>query len=149
MSAVLSTDQKSLWIMAWLDELPKTAADVPRTSLLRLLADNDKIGNGIFFAYVQTVRRFILQRVIANEHITSASFKADLIELGAKVVDMYAHWSVANWKQLGTPSTAPEKEAKPSAERKISPATEDRLNRVEGPLKDSLRALARGILARS
>jgi hypothetical protein len=44
---------------------------------------------------------------------------------------------------------APEKEAKPSAERKISPATEDRLNRVEGPLKDSLRALARGILARS
>ena len=44
---------------------------------------------------------------------------------------------------------APEKETKPSVERKIPPATEDRLNRVEGPLKDSLRALARGILARS
>lgn len=118
MSAVLSADEKTLWIMAWLDELPKTAADVPRTSLLRLLADNDKLGNGIFFAYVQTMRRFILQRVIANEHVTTASFKADLKELASKVVDMYAHWNVANWKQLGTPATQ-EKEtvddSKPSA----------------------------------
>lgn len=120
MSAVLSADEKTLWIMAWLDELPKTAADVPRTSLLRLLADNDKMGNGIFFAYVQTVRKFILQRVIANEHVTTASFKADLKELASKVVDMYAHWNVANWKQLGTPATQ-EKEAVDDGKQASSP----------------------------
>src|SRR5262245_27187774 len=38
MSAVLSTDEESIWIMAWLNELPKSAAYVPRTALLRLLA---------------------------------------------------------------------------------------------------------------
>lgn len=106
MTAALSTDEKSIWIMAWLDELPKSAGDVPRTSLLRLLADNDKIGNGIFFAYVPSVKRFTLQRVLRNDRITSASLKADLTELGAKVVDLYPHWNVANWKQATTTSTA-------------------------------------------
>ena len=60
MSVVLSTDEKSVWIMAWLDELPQSAADVPRTALLRLLADNDKIGHGMFFSYVAGNRRFVL-----------------------------------------------------------------------------------------
>jgi hypothetical protein len=44
MSAVLSQDGTSIWIMAWLDECPKSAAEVPRTALLRLLAENDKLG---------------------------------------------------------------------------------------------------------
>jgi hypothetical protein len=44
---------------------------------------------------------------------------------------------------------APEKAPEPPVTREIPAATEDRLNRVEGPLKESLRALARGILARS
>lgn len=102
MSVVLSTDDKSIWIMAWLDELPQSAGDVPRTALLRLLSDNDKIGNGMFFAYVASNRRFVLQRVLKNDAITSASFKADLLELGAAVVNTYPHWAVTNWKQLGT-----------------------------------------------
>lgn len=111
MSVVLSTDEKSVWIMAWLDELPKSAADVPRTALLRLLADNDKIGHGMFFAYVQSNRRFVLQRVLRNDNITSASFKTDLMELGATVVNTYPHWTVTNWKQLGAGTSASAKDA--------------------------------------
>jgi hypothetical protein len=97
MSAVLSKDGSSIWIMAWLDELPKSPADVPRTALLRLLSDNDKLGQGTFFAYIASNRRFVLQRVIPNENITTASFRAALDGLGAHVADTYAHWSVANW----------------------------------------------------
>jgi len=104
MSAVLSNDEKTIWMMAWLDELPQSSSDVPRTALLRLLADNDMIGNGIFFAYVKSNRRFILQRVIRNENITATSFKTDLDELGLAVMNTYAHWSVRGWKQLAAPA---------------------------------------------
>lgn len=112
MSVVLSNDEKSIWVMAWLDELPKAAQDVPRTALLRLLADNDMLGSGKFFAYVSSNRRFVLQRVIANENITSASFREVLTDLGKTVATTYPHWSVANWKNLGaTPaSTSQEKD---------------------------------------
>ena len=97
MSAVLSQDGSSIWIMAWLDELPKSAADVPRTALLRLLSDNDKLGKGKFFAYIAANRRFVLQRVIPNENITAAVFRAALDDLGQSVVGTHAHWSVTNW----------------------------------------------------
>ncbi len=100
MSAVMSNDEQTVWIMAWLDELPQSSADVPRTALLRLLADNDMVGNGIFFAYVKSNRRFILQRVIRNENLSATTFKADLDELGYAVMNTYSHWSVKNWKQL-------------------------------------------------
>ena len=40
MSSVLSQDGEWLWVMAWLDDLPTTSAEVPRTALLRLLAEN-------------------------------------------------------------------------------------------------------------
>ncbi|HSG70824.1 MAG TPA: hypothetical protein VLA12_10440, partial [Planctomycetaceae bacterium] len=40
MSTVLSKDESSIWVMAWLDTLPRSAADVPRTALLRLLSEN-------------------------------------------------------------------------------------------------------------
>jgi hypothetical protein len=106
MSVVLSTDEKSVWLMAWLDELPQSAADVPRTALLRLLSDNDKLGNGMFFAYVASNKRFVLQRVLRNDNISGKSFKADLLELGATVVNSYPHWAVANWKQLGNTSSS-------------------------------------------
>src|SRR6516225_12216085 len=80
MSAVLSADEDSIWLMAWLNELPKSAADVPRTALLRLLAENDKMGRA-FFAYMPTTRRFILERVVENEGITTESFKDEMLEL--------------------------------------------------------------------
>lgn len=97
MSAVLSQDGSSVWIMAWLDELPKSAADVPRTALLRLLSDNDKLGKGKFFAYIAANRRFVLQRVMPNENMTAASFRGALDDLGQSVVSTHAHWSVSNW----------------------------------------------------
>lgn len=102
MSAVLSEDGRSIWVMAWLDELPRSASEVPRTSLLRLLADNDQLGGGKFFAYVSGNRRFVLQRVIANQNITTTAFRDMLADLGRTVVDTYPHWSVANWKSGGT-----------------------------------------------
>jgi hypothetical protein len=108
MSAVLSQNGQSIWLMAWLDPLPRSATDVPRTALLRLLADNDRLGKGKFFAYVASNRRFVLQRVIANESMSSAAFRDDLQDLGASVVETYSHWSVANWKAAPTESeTAP------------------------------------------
>lgn len=97
MSSVLSQDGSSIWVMAWLDELPKSAADVPRTALLRLLSDNDKLGKGKFFTYIAANRRFVLQRVIPNENITSERFRAVLDDLGQSVVETHPHWSVANW----------------------------------------------------
>ncbi|ADG68019.1 hypothetical protein Plim_2193 [Planctopirus limnophila DSM 3776] len=103
MSTVLSMDRSVVWIMAWLDELPRSAADVPRTALLRLLADNDKLGKGKFFAYIASNRRFVLQRVIPNTDITSASFRADLDDLGATVVSTHPHWAVSNWSSPTQP----------------------------------------------
>lgn len=99
MSSVLSRDGGSIWIMAWLDELPTSAADVPRTALLRLLAENDKLGNGKFFAYIPANRRFVLQKVVANENMTSARFKAILQDVGLSVVQSYNVWHVANWTE--------------------------------------------------
>jgi hypothetical protein len=98
MSAVLSQDGGSIWVMAWLDELPKSAADVPRTALLRLLAANDKMGGGKFFAYIANNRRFVLQRVIGAEALTAADFRLCLQDLGATVVETYPQWAVSNWK---------------------------------------------------
>jgi hypothetical protein len=108
MSAVLSEDGQSIWVMAWLDELPRSAAEVPRTALLRLLADNDQLGGGKFFAYVAGNRRFVLQRVIANRNITADGFRTMLGDLGRSVVDTHSHWSVASWKSggKGQPSAA-------------------------------------------
>jgi len=106
MSVVLSEDTKTIWVMAWLDELPVSAVDVPRTALLRLLADNDRIGNGQFFAYVLDNKRFALERVIANENITASGLREILVELGKNVAGTHAHWSVANWKQADGASPA-------------------------------------------
>lgn len=106
MTAVLSQDGNSIWLMAWLDQLPKSSADVPRTALLRLLSDNDRLGNGKFFAYVATNRRFVLQRVIPNEAVTTKVFRSWLDDLGNSVVDTYDHWSVAAWKANGAGNTA-------------------------------------------
>ncbi|MEW4530511.1 type III secretion system chaperone [Maioricimonas sp. JC845] len=97
MSAVLSQDGSAIWIMAWLDELPKSAAEVPRSALLRLLAENDKLGNGKFFAYIPTNRRFVLQRTVPNADMTSAKFRAYLQDLGSSVVETYPTWSTASW----------------------------------------------------
>ena len=85
MSAVLSQDGQAIWIMAWLDELPRSAADVPRTALLRLLSHNDKLGNGKFFAYIAGNRRFVLQRVLVNRDQSAASMRTALQDLGNSV----------------------------------------------------------------
>jgi hypothetical protein len=124
MSAVLSNDEETVWLMAWLDELPQSSADVPRTALLRLLADNDMIGNGIFFAYVKSNRRFILQRVLKNAALTATSLKSDLDELGFAVMNTYAHWAVKNWKSLsGTTETAAAAAAKETeADEAVKPS---------------------------
>ena len=122
MSSVLSEDGQSIWVMAWLDELPRSAVDVPRTALLRLLANNDRLGNGKFFAYIASNRRFVLQRVVANQEISTAGFRDILQDLGRSVVETHPHWSVANWKRKTTTGTASATNDGASTRQTLQPA---------------------------
>lgn len=98
-SCVLSHDQRSIWVMAWLDELPKTSADIPRAALLQLLVQNDRLGNGKFFAYDRDNRRFLLQRVIPNQFVTSTVMAVVLRDLAESVVETRRYWSAVEWKR--------------------------------------------------
>jgi len=124
MSAVLSHDGSSLWIMAWLDELPKTSNEVPRTALLRLLAQNDQLGEGKFFAYIPGARRFVMQRTIPNQDLTSAKLRVVLQDLGSSVVETYPIWSTANWS--GTPAAPVGTAAAPEANGARSASNESK-----------------------
>lgn len=97
MSAVLSRNGQSMWIMAWLDQIPTTSSEVPRTALLRLLAANDRLGEGKFFAYIPTNKRFVMQRVVANRDMNNKKMMELLQDLAASVADEYPTWAVANW----------------------------------------------------
>jgi hypothetical protein len=97
MSTVLSRNSETLWVMAWLDQIPETANEVPRTALLRLLAANDRLGNGKFFAYIPNNKRFVLQRVVPNQQMSNKRLIESLQDLAASVADEYPSWSVANW----------------------------------------------------
>ena len=83
MSAVLSRNGESVWVMAWLDQIPQTAGEVPRTALLRLLAANDRMGEGKFFAYIPNNKRFVLQRVVANRDMNNKKVMELLQDLAA------------------------------------------------------------------
>jgi hypothetical protein len=123
MSATMSTDGLGIWITAYLADMPQTAADVPRTALLKLLAQNDELGDGIFFAYIPKVRKIVLERMIPNEGITSANFKESISELATRVTETQSFWTVSEWKQTpvssgsGKDSAADEESAskKPAA----------------------------------
>jgi len=106
MSAVLSQNGESLWVMAWLDELPNSSSDVPKTALLRLLANNDRLGKGKFFAYVHENRRFVIQRVLENDGITPAKLRTVLQDLGGSVAETYDYWAVENWTKPQTTHAA-------------------------------------------
>jgi hypothetical protein len=118
MSTVLSKDESSIWVMAWLDTLPKSAADVPRTALLRLLAENDRLGNGKFFAYIAANRRFVLQRVVDNQDMNTAKFAGILKDLGQSVALTEPFWTVENWKSASS-------EAQSQADDRPAPANPD------------------------
>jgi hypothetical protein len=131
MSAVLSENGNSIWVMAWLDQCPKTAAEVPRTALLRLLAKNDTLGNGKFFAYIPANTRFVLERVVSNENMTTARIREVLQDLGAAVVENYPYWSVANW-------------TKPAQSRGSESMPQSRANTSEQPPSETQPASGRG-----
>ena len=97
MSAVLSRNGESVWVMAWLDEIPEKSSQVPQLALLRVLAANDRMGNGKFFAYIPANRRFVLQRVVKNKGLSSQSMTTVLQDLAVSVADEYPNWSVAKW----------------------------------------------------
>ena len=97
MSAVLSRNGQSVWVMAWLDQIPQTAGEVPRTALLRLLAANDRLGEGKFFAYIPANKRFVMQRVMANRDMNNKKMMETLQDLAASVADEYPTWAVTNW----------------------------------------------------
>ena len=101
MSTVLSQDGQSIWVMAWLDDLPTATSRIPRMALLRLLAANDRLGNGKFFAYIPANKRFVLQRVLPNQDISTKSFYRVLTDLGVTVVETYPQWSVEDSRFWG------------------------------------------------
>lgn len=111
MSAVLSQNEETVWVMAWLDQIPSTSTDVPRMSLLRLLAANDRLGNGKFFAYIPTNKRFVLQRVVANKNLNAESLRDVLKDLGTTVIEEYPTWSVAEWKKATATPTVRQPDA--------------------------------------
>ena len=117
MSAVLSRNGQSLWAMAWLDELPKSAAAVPRSALLKMLAANDRMGSGKFFAYIPANRRFVLQRVVANAEMSNKKVRGLLIDLGRSVRSEYATWSVEGWTRPASPPQTAEAPARKPARR--------------------------------
>jgi len=97
MSTVLSRNEESVWVMAWLDQVPRRSAEVPKESLLRLLAANDRLGNGKFFAYIPSNKRFVLQRVVPNERMSTRKLHSILKDLSISVADEYPVWATANW----------------------------------------------------
>ncbi len=122
MTAVLSRDGKSLWVMAWLDEVP--AGDVPSAPLLRLLAANDELGNGKFFAYVAASRRIVLERAVPNESIDTAAMIEILKDLSRSVIETHPLWSTQQWRavptqrvsgQIAPPGNLPDRIAAPPA----------------------------------
>lgn len=138
MSAVLSRNGQTVWLMAWLDEIPAKSSEVPQLALLRLLAANDKMGNGKFFAYIPTNKRFVLQRVIRNERITTKGLTDALQDLAISVADEYPTWSVANW--------APKRPSQPriangSADIVPNPTTANRTQTSESASKFSNRRI--------
>lgn len=137
MSAVLSTDQQSIWIMAWLDELPKNATDVPRNALLRMLATNDAMGNGKFFAYIPNNRRFVLQRSFPNEGMTQAKFRLLLQDLGGTVVETYPVWSTSGWNAAGAAGASVAQPANPATANQPGGATRSAVNdpKTGGPVQ--------------
>ncbi len=119
MSAVLSNDGETVWIMAWLDELPSSPREIPRVALLRLLHDNDKMGGGKFFSFIPGHRRFVLQRVVANRNMSTKKFRGLLTDLGKTVAETHGHWNVASW------TDAPESSA-PAAEQAAASTTDNK-----------------------
>ncbi len=132
MSAVLSRNGESVWVMAWLDQIPQTASEVPRTALLRLLAANDRLGNGKFFAYIQTNKRFVLQRIVKNEKIDSKKMMEILQDLAASVADEYPTWAVTNWTPKADQSVADQD----SSGRSV-PSNPTAASRSENPVRTS------------
>jgi len=106
MSAVLSQNRESIWIMAWLDQLPEHSDDVSREALLQLLSANDRLGDGKFFAYLPTHRRFVMQRVIPNRDLDQRQFRSVLRDLAGSVTAEHSAWSVASWGKPGGTSNA-------------------------------------------
>ena len=120
MSVVLSADQKSIWILAWLDELPSSSRDVPRLALLKMLAENDKMGKGQFFSYIPTNKRFALQQVVENRELSTKKFRTMLRELGQTVYRTYPVWSVSAWNEPA--SSVVESTNEPASENASSTA---------------------------
>ena len=99
MSAVISQNGGTIWVMAWLEEMPAKASKVPAAALLRMLSENDRLGNGKFFAYDRRNRRFLMQRVVQNQRITSTSLRGIFEDVAKGVMGSHSIWSVARWNK--------------------------------------------------
>ncbi len=131
MSAVLSRNGESVWVMAWLDQIPSKSSQVPQLALLKLLAANDKMGNGKFFAYIPTNKRFVLQRVMKNERMGTKVLMSALQDLAISVADEYPTWAVTNW----APQTPSQPQIAGGQRPVTNPTTANRTQTSEGASK--------------
>ena len=99
MSVVLSQDAGTVWVMAWLEEMPGQASKVPAAALLRMLSANDSLGNGKFFAYDRRNRRFLMQRVLPNRGITASGLRGVFQDIARGVIVSHSTWSLARWSE--------------------------------------------------
>ena len=99
MSVVLSQDAGTVWVMAWLEEMPEQASKVPAAALLRMLSANDSLGNGKFFAYDRRNRRFLMQRVLPNRGISASGLRGVFQNMARGVIGSHSTWSVARWSE--------------------------------------------------
>ena len=106
MSTVLSQDGRSIWVMAWLDQLPESAASVPRNALLRLLADGKRrimtvdelrrgieaLGPGAYdeMSYYQRWMASISENLLEKGVIS-------VDELGRRMAAVEARWRAQGW----------------------------------------------------
>jgi len=141
MSTVLSRDEESLWVMAWLDQVPRTSAEVPRTALLKLLAANDRLGNGKFFAYIPSNKRFVLQRVVANESMSARKLRDTLRDLAISVADEYPVWATANWNPKSTQVAADSASNRSVPQNPADPRRSNRIRASESASKFNNRSV--------
>ncbi len=96
MSAVLSQDGETLWLLAWLGTVPEDTQAVNAQQLLQLLALNDKIAPRRFFAYLPTYKRLVLEQPISlqNRRLDGKTLRQYVIDFGKVVASTYPHWSL-------------------------------------------------------
>ncbi len=126
MSAVLSQDGETLWLVAWLNELPEDAQPSAE-ALLQVLTLNDRLGGNTFFAYLPTYRRLVLERPVGlqGRRLDGKALREVILDLSRTVADTYSTWSSLGVSRLAANRLGSEPTGQsltPSSSSSVQPA---------------------------